>query len=563
MDLAQDDRPIAVRRKRRSSTCLGDPRAKSEDGNTKSMDSASDSRPTPNPKTPTKSKKRVRFSDPGPESSTVASSSTGLTPALKRTTLAPSVSLGKLRRRSSMPAQLSTPSPSPASPVFSAPPMSGEVQFAPLRQILDPRTARRLKRNHLSEEQNDIHDSIRTGASQRDEIQALKEEIASIKESRAEGSPAVDGQSRKDVQVEELENEIAKLKQEMRERSATPAPLFMDDDVEQPATPASSDYGNIPDEDFEMVNVEGCNDGGHSQTATVSTATVTHSSAQAVLPDPSLATVFRSARLSLERLFPGETPLGLDVSNPQQILDAMLARIQALKAELSIAGKSLSAKEAQEMNIRNQFNSALAQLERARNYGETLSAEMAKEKARADKAEQKSDSRKSQLQDTKVKMNEAEMEASRSERSIRRLQDATKKYEKEVNSLEKLITEMESSHQAEIFKLRDSLTADFNNTLRTNQARFDDETADWQCRVAAETAGRRAAEQCAVERVQRIKQLETLEQELRNTMGDKQRTIRELDAMLQKMEENKEQEVGALNVKISKMANELQKLEEE
>ncbi|KAL9611476.1 MAG: hypothetical protein Q9167_003874 [Letrouitia subvulpina] len=550
----QDDRPLAVRRKRRSSTGLVDPRLRATEQTEKEVGVPGETVPAPHSKTPTKPKKRVRFSDPGPESSN-ATSSTGLTPALKRAVLNPSLLPEKARRRSSMPAQLSTPSPSPVSSLFPVNPTSGQVQFAPLRQIIDDRTARRLKRNHLSEEINDIYDSKKFGANLQDEVQALRQEIATIRyASTGERQNSADI-LQSNGRVKELENEIASLKQEMGERSVTAEPLLSGHSSVEPATPSSSIYGGIEDDDFPLA---GFGEGLKETAAIPLPSQVAEAATHASLPDPNLSTVFRSARLSLERLYPGETPLGLDVSDPQLILDAMLARVQMLKAELVFAQNNASAMETQESNLRNQFNSALAQLERARNYGETLSAEIAKEKARAVVAEEKVEKMVPQLQEVKVQMNEAEMESSQLHRSVVRFQNAANKYESEVKQLEKLINEMETSHQTELFNLRTSLTAELNKTLNSKQSLMDETVTDLECRVAAETAGRHAAEKSAVERLQQIKQLEAMERELRGAMNDKQSVIRDLEVQLHSNAETKEKEVGQLNVRIANLSSSLE-----
>ncbi|OQE17576.1 hypothetical protein PENSTE_c020G02478 [Penicillium steckii] len=114
--------------------------------------------------TPRKSRKRVRFSDPGPFLHDTTACSTGLTPAMKRTSFGPSPA--KLSRRGNQ-----TPSrnarrksaPTPRSlrafdPVEEYDEYSTERvhQFTPLRQILDSRTQRRIRRFGLSDEINQI-----------------------------------------------------------------------------------------------------------------------------------------------------------------------------------------------------------------------------------------------------------------------------------------------------------------------------------------------------------------------------------------------------------------------
>ncbi|KAI9845184.1 MAG: hypothetical protein M1838_001845 [Thelocarpon superellum] len=117
--------------------------------------------------------KRVRFSDVEPDP--LPSWSTGLTPAVRRHTLSPvapsrkAVTSATPGRRRSMPPSLSELQDAP----------SGNVHFAPLTQVLDGRIKRRLKRNHLSEELNEIHVQKRRGKWRTvAEIEALRQEIA-------------------------------------------------------------------------------------------------------------------------------------------------------------------------------------------------------------------------------------------------------------------------------------------------------------------------------------------------------------------------------------------------
>ncbi|KAF4335475.1 glycolipid 2-alpha-mannosyltransferase [Fusarium beomiforme] len=140
--------PIAIRRSRRSSV-KPDPEIPSS--------------PMPS-KTPKRgSKRRVRFSDPG-------ASSSGLTPMVNRFTVA----TPKRRRHSSAPVE-STPNTVRSSPAL---PQSGEVTFLPLRQVLDGRVQRRIRRNGLSEEMNTIQqEKRRRNQEAKEEIEKLRNEL--------------------------------------------------------------------------------------------------------------------------------------------------------------------------------------------------------------------------------------------------------------------------------------------------------------------------------------------------------------------------------------------------
>ncbi|KAM5345914.1 hypothetical protein ACJ41O_011775 [Fusarium nematophilum] len=120
-------------------------------------------------KTPRRgTKRRVRFSDPG-----LSLGSSGLTPMVNRV----SVTTPKSRRRhSSAPIEGTPSSIRSKSPAYL--PQSGEVTFLPLRQVLDGRVQRRIRRNGLSEEMNTIQQEKRRRSQEsKAEIERLKAEL--------------------------------------------------------------------------------------------------------------------------------------------------------------------------------------------------------------------------------------------------------------------------------------------------------------------------------------------------------------------------------------------------
>ncbi|KAN0102265.1 hypothetical protein V8E51_012775 [Hyaloscypha variabilis] len=219
--IINDERPIAVRRKRRSS--IG-PSIQS-----KSNPQSAVSRPhgisTP-PETPKRSKKRVRFSDPGPKIIDTESASSGLTPFIRRTSLS---STPTSKRRHSTPATLWNRADYDTSPI------SGTLQFAPLRQVLDGRVKRRLKRNRLSEEINTIEwDKRKEARERRSEVERLRNELAAkdleVQSMRDEQDIAsqIEGESGVSIitnttlsaKVQELEQEIVQLKAELQRKES-------------------------------------------------------------------------------------------------------------------------------------------------------------------------------------------------------------------------------------------------------------------------------------------------------------------------------------------------------
>lgn len=556
-----DNRPLAVRRKRRLTSSL----VNGDDGSISLDQTTSLGAASAPAKTPTKAKKKVRFSDPGPETTTLASSSTGLTPALKRTTFSqdsgmappktPRLLSQNPRRRRSLPLNLSSvlPSPSPTPP---ATPVSGEVQFAPFRQVLDERLKRRMRRNNMSEEQNEIEaDKGKSKAAWKQDMQDLKNELAAARQLQQETTDSVKGEDTSHERIRELELEIETLRHEMRERSMTVEPIAADDEPSAQKDTVPSIYNDNVDDDFVMVDA---NENEGSTTTIIPSAETgvlrdtTHLHVAAPSSDAASQTSiassnaenepFRSARLSLERLFPGEIALGLRSNDPKPLLDAMLERLLALKTQVLISNDSLATTRTQESNLRNQFNAVLQQLNRARSYAEKVANQRDVEKLRADTARKAETSVRRDLEKATGDIKGLETDVDEKERSIHRLQDALEGYRADVTRLEILITNMESDHKAALAKC---------------QRDMDEAVADLDCQVAAETLGRRAAEGESVERGERIKQLRHLEQELRGSMNDKQGVIRDLEQELAKVKEMKEKEVGGLNAEIGKMASDL------
>ncbi|KAF0319664.1 hypothetical protein GQ607_013144 [Colletotrichum asianum] len=201
--MSSDELPLALRRTRRSAA-----------GATSAA-----SAPVPSPvATPHRaSKRKVRFSDPGPVSTprtTTRLSSTGLTPMIRRTTLnkgTPSTS-----RRHSAPVSR-TPSGSGATPSSDLP-HSGEVHFLPLRQVLDGRVQRRIRRNGLSEEMNTITAEKRRRAQEtKAEIDGLR---AQLKEKDAEIYELQNATIVIDMErIWGLEREVETLKEQLSNRS--------------------------------------------------------------------------------------------------------------------------------------------------------------------------------------------------------------------------------------------------------------------------------------------------------------------------------------------------------
>ena len=132
-------------------------------------------------------------------------STTGLTPAVRRAGLA------TRKRRTSTPARLGYVPSSPSSE-------ADFVQFTPLRQALDDRTKRRIRRHGLTDVVNEHDSERRENTHLRHEIRRKDRELAQMKEQLEEVQQQVDSQERAsqrdEVQsrVDEIENELSTLR---------------------------------------------------------------------------------------------------------------------------------------------------------------------------------------------------------------------------------------------------------------------------------------------------------------------------------------------------------------
>ncbi|KAL8701053.1 MAG: hypothetical protein Q9201_005118 [Fulgogasparrea decipioides] len=550
-----DERPLAVRRKRRTSTGPVD------HGHQSNEHPIAEVTACQHPKTPGDRKKRLRFSDPLIQ--TTADSSTGLTPALNRTKLMPEKSAKKASKRLSLPVQLTTtPTTFPASSQYSSSPAAIEIQFAPLRQAIDARTMRRLKRNNLSDEVNEIYAEKRNSKSSlQQQVDDLRKQLVVAKERSSRTAVASEDTFDNSIRIAELEGELVKLKQEMRERSVTvdPATLEVTIDAFSTTTPTALHLDDSSDgfQNFGHVTSSESLNRQRTTTASPPLVSVAEASTQASLPLPDFSEVFRSARITFEHLFPGEATIGLDNSEPEPLLGTMISRLQTLKADINKTENKISISETSKANMGRHLNNALLQLERHQANFKALSAELKEEKARASSAELEKSTYEARVENVQDKCTIMEKQRNEHALALERLRPAYEHYRKECETLTKTIMELESSHKTALEVLRSELSVSHDSAMAANQLAFEEVKSDLEAQVAAESTGRRKAEESAVERLTRIKQLENYQKELQEAINDKQSILRTLDDDLKQTRSDHENEVGQLNVRIGKLTSEL------
>ncbi|KAE9365092.1 hypothetical protein N431DRAFT_488330 [Stipitochalara longipes BDJ] len=276
------------------------------------------------PATPKRSKKRVRFSDPGPETE-LESASSGLTPFIRRTTLS------------------TTPPPAGHYSGSTIPrgrsdydiPISGTIQIKSLRQTLHDRVKRRLKRNGLSEEQNNIEwENRREVKLLRAEVERLRDELAELQITRDAEGLSNRGELERSItvnmelsaRVQELEQQIADLKAELQQKDAE-SNQFEDTDLVI-ASRDLLDYDEddariITNEDFRAIQVNGTinklDSSFLSPPPTMPNTPCKHSTSRnASAPSPNSANEVLDTRLHSELELRGESGLNVHTEKTAQ-----------------------------------------------------------------------------------------------------------------------------------------------------------------------------------------------------------------------------------------------------
>ena len=212
--------------------------------------------------------KRTRFSDPGPsvepDSTTPATTprnlpSSGLTPHLNRTTLAQPTKSGR-NSRFSLPAQLHNSQPGAGN-------AARELQFVPLRAILDDRMKRRLRRSHLSEEVNEIEEHNKEDIRTRHEVEHLRRQVREkdervkelMLEAEIQRQMGIDISGNND-KVKQMEDELSRLRKEISDHKTQSifsgsergdsADVDMDDDDNHDVVLVDPEDINVSQEDM-------------------------------------------------------------------------------------------------------------------------------------------------------------------------------------------------------------------------------------------------------------------------------------------------------------------------
>lgn len=408
----------------------------------------------------------------------------------------------------------------------------------------------------MAEEVNNIY----TGRRQKSKL-VLQQEVEDLRKAlalaRDHGNGPIDATPENTERIVELETEIVSLKEEMRERSTTvdtALPQQAEDEEIMPNGGFANEDGHTI---AQITAIEDINEAAIDTTHFRFPTTVVEASTQVDFPSPTISEICRSARLSFEYLFPGENTIGLEISDPQPLIEAMISRVGALKEEVEQKQQTLAVKETSRLNVVSKFNTALTQLESARQQFQTHKEAWEAEKERARSSELEASVMEARWEQANDKRREIEQQRDEHRRSIERLQPALEYYQLEVQNLTKTVLDLESSHEATLKDLRLEFADDSDAALACQQIAFEEAKSDLEAQVAAETIGRRKAEESAVERLDRMKELENRQKEIQSAVHEKQFIIRYLESELENTKSSHENEVGQLNVRIGKLVSDL------
>ncbi|KAF2402829.1 hypothetical protein EJ06DRAFT_519832 [Trichodelitschia bisporula] len=324
-------------------------------------------------------RRRVRFSDPGPnllENVTVNVTTTTTTSTQESESYTPVGSpagnvvypaLPSLNDRTQALKVRKTRHSLPATFNGQSDRLVENVQFTPLRQVLDTRLTRRLKRSHLSEEVNIIEHHKRQDARRDHELEQLHDQIAEknrtldqlifeLESRRQMGIELGADESQKDEKLKTLEAELANLKSELdtlRDQRTLArireSPEFMDVDTQ------AQDMDDDDDDELVFVEPEDINVSQEDMTPSTSFNGIVRSAplsaSQMSIPDP-------THEEEIKRFEDALTALNRELSDAHSAIRITNIELQSL----GFAGPEASANDVL-VAIRNAFRQARLEAE--------------------------------------------------------------------------------------------------------------------------------------------------------------------------------------------------------
>ncbi|KIW30583.1 uncharacterized protein PV07_06319 [Cladophialophora immunda] len=530
---------------------------------------------TPSRKRP---QKRARFSEP-----LLPHGTTGLTPAVGKASL----KTPKFRRVST--------------PAITRYRDHDEIQFTPFREVLDARTTRRIRRHGLSDEMNRYQAETKSKAElqrqlerKNKELQTLKDELdaSRLRQVSLPQCDPVGSQQR----ITQLEAEVAELTQRSNDDSCglggSSSPhfgdgedgfqIYEDDSASNENQPIDPEDDATVDLELESARQEKQALFRSSQGSSTNTIHFADSPArsfgapQTALEPPeipshelskelhaainraeeaevalqamaveikslgfpcntddasgciaTIKTHFRNMRFELERLVPGETVMSFDYA---RLMPEMLAKLKAVATQVRDREAELKSMREQQRSLRGNFDHALVAAEKANN--------------RIKELEDAIDKNAEEMLEQRMRAQALEREAREHEANKQCLIAAMEKYRLEVKRLEDLVELVEAEQASRLQEVRAATTAEFTQQL-----------SDLDAKVAAETRGRRAAEESAVERLKKINELESALGAARQYSEGIKERLENLEGQRRVSDREHKAEVEALNTRLQKLKN--------
>lgn len=583
--------------------------------------------PEPAATTPQKPRKKVRFSDPGPQlkNAIAETDSTGLTPALLRTSFDESnpdpdpEEEPEMRTPSRRSRRQSAPLPETNNildPIFpierndKAPP-ARVYQFTPLRQILDQRTQRRIRRVGLSDEVNKIEREKRAAVKREQareaELAALRRELEAVKAAKEAELRRLREESSASATDQEIGDGICEGDTIMIEESTV-----VDDMVTVSSSPvlrAQVQSERLPSIDASLSNDE--------EPVTMD------ASIQVSMPDHAHEAEMRSLSRDLEaarkeklNLFHEwqaqishaghASPRASRASSPppdfmSQIvptLKAALTRasdachaLETVRNELSSMGFSGFNLDETIAGMRQSFRSARIELERAV-PGETANAslnnghatlralvervkhlaqELQDERKRNSSLTSQEKALRSQFDTCLLRYEAASKKIQQLEETIdtsagdmlharMRMQELECELEEKNVGIDRLNAALDKYHDE--VKSLEAIVSKLESENASLKSSYKQQISDLESKVAAEEDGRHAAESLAAEREKSIAELQEIVQQnwirVCDLIAKVECLEKERKEVVELMEQKAAQEVGSLNVRLSELTTALE-----
>ncbi|KIX93358.1 uncharacterized protein Z520_11001 [Fonsecaea multimorphosa CBS 102226] len=539
-------------------------------------------KPTQQATTPSRKRlqKRARFSEP-----LLPNGTTGLTPAVGKASLK---TPKKLRRVST--------------PAITRYRDHDEIQFTPFREVLDARTTRRIRRHGLSDEMNRYDAEKKSKVElqrqleeKNKELQALKDELdaSKLREASILQCDPVDSSQKR---IDQLEAEVAELTQRSKDDDSGLGSdnhgfqIYEDDSVGDENQPIDPEDDATVDLELESARQEKQALFRSSQSSFTNTNTIHFADSPArsfgvsqTTPNPpeipphelskelhaainraeeaeealqamtaevkslgfacnnddaneciaAIKTHFRNMRFELERTVPGETVMSL---NHARLMPEMLTKLKAVATRVRDRETELKSMREQQRSLRGNFDHALVATEKAN--------------SRIKELEDALDKNAEEMLEQRMRAQALERDVREQEANNQRLIGTMKKYDVEVKRLEDLVELVEAEQASRLQDVRAATIAEFTQQL-----------SDLDAKVAAETRGRKAAEESAVERLKKINVVESELAAARQFSEDIKEELEKVKAQVRVSDAEHQAEVEALNVQVQKLQKINSKLE--